>query len=186
MTISAPRLAPLADEEMDEETGAIVAATRGMDERIFNVFRTLARHPKLLKRWMVFANHILFKSSLSDRARELLILRVAWLSKCEYEWGQHARIARDCGLSDDEIARIAEGPDAGWPPAEAALLRAADELRAESTISDGTWATLSKDLSEPQLLDVIFTVGNYAMLAGALNSLGVRLDEGLSGFDTGG
>ncbi len=186
MTNSAPRLAPLADEEMDEETGAIVATTRGMDKRIFNVFRTLARHPKLLKRWMVFANHILFKTSLSDRARELLILRVAWLAKCEYEWGQHARIARDCGLSDDEIARIAEGPDAGWPPEEAALLRAADELRAESVISDDTWAALSKDLSEPQLLDVIFTVGNYAMLAGALNSLGVRLDEGLSGFDTGG
>jgi alkylhydroperoxidase family enzyme len=61
----------------------------------------------------------------------------------------------------------------------AALVRAADELRRDSCLSDATWAALRERLSTEQVLDLIFTVGQYAMLAGALNSLGVQLDEGL-------
>ena len=72
----------------------------------------LAHHPKLLKRWMVFGNHILFKSTLPDRERELLILRIAWRCRAEYEWGQHVVITRRCGVDDAEMARIKEGPDA--------------------------------------------------------------------------
>src|SRR4029453_9053603 len=93
--------------------------------RILAIFTTLARHPKLLKRWLVFGNHVLFKSTLSARERELAILRVGWLCRSEYEWGQHAEIGRAIGLGDEEISRVADGPAAsGWTAHEAALLRA--------------------------------------------------------------
>lgn len=55
--------------------------------RILNIFKTLANHPKLGKRWLVFANHIMGKSTLSLRDREILILRIGWLCKSGYEWG---------------------------------------------------------------------------------------------------
>ncbi|HEX4868666.1 MAG TPA: hypothetical protein VFV32_13735 [Acidimicrobiales bacterium] len=59
----------------------------------------------------------------------------------------HERIARQVGLGDDEIARIAEGPDAaGWSPLEAALLRAPDELltpAASSTPPGRGWPSTS-------------------------------------------
>jgi alkylhydroperoxidase family enzyme len=66
-----------------------------------------------------------------------VILRAGWLSKSEYEWAQHNRIAREEGLSADEIERVKEGGNAaGWTPAETALLNAVDELLADKTLSD--------------------------------------------------
>jgi 4-carboxymuconolactone decarboxylase len=151
--------------------------------RVLNIFSTFARHPKLLKRWLVFGNHILFKSTLSPRARELVILRIGWLCRCEYEWGQHAAIARQVGISDEEIRRTTVGPDAsGWDPFEAMLLRAADELHDASTIQDSTWSALSARYDAKQMMDLVFTAGQYTLVAMALNAFGVVLDQGIQGF----
>jgi 4-carboxymuconolactone decarboxylase len=178
----APRVAPLPPGEWTPEVTEILQTTQ-MGGRVLNIFRTLARHPKLLKRWLVFGNHVLAKSTLSPRERELLILRTGWNCDAEYEWGQHVVIGKLIGLTDDEIARVTRGPDApGWDPFEAALVRAADELHRESRIADSTWAALSARYTTEQLLDAIFTVGQYTLVSMALNSLGVPLDEGVSGF----
>jgi alkylhydroperoxidase family enzyme len=137
----------------------------------------------LLKRWLVFGGHILGSSTLPPRERQILILRTGWLCRCEYEWSQHVIIGRMAGLSDDEIRRITEGPAApGWDPFEAALLRAVDELRADAMIGDATWAMLTARYGTPELLDLIFTVGQYTMVSMALNTLGVALDPGVEGF----
>src|SRR4029453_16662102 len=136
MAAGSPRVAPVPREEWDDEVREILQATQ-MGGRVLNIFQTLARHPKLLKRWLVFGNHVLGKSTLSPRQRELLILRTGWLCRAEYEWAQHVVIARASGIDDAEIRRVAEGPDAaGWTELEAALLRAADELHGDSFVSD--------------------------------------------------
>ena len=148
-----------------------------------NIFRTLAHHPKLLKRWLVFGNHILSKSSLPPRDRELAILRVGWLCQAEYEWGQHVLIAEKVGLSSDEIQRITTGPDApGWSERDRAILTAVDELHRDAFIGDDTWLKLGTEFDTQQLMDLIFTVGQYNLVSMALNSLGVQLDERLPGF----
>jgi alkylhydroperoxidase family enzyme len=184
MRTSEPRLRPLGPEEWDDEVRELLGATSGVGGgRVLNIFATLAHHPKLMKRWTVFGNHVLFKSTLPDRDRELLILRVAWRRGAEYEWGQHVVIARGCGIDDADIARVGEGPDApGWTPFEATLLRAADELLDDAMLSDATWRALGEGYDSRQRLDLIFTVGQYNLVAMALNSLGVQLDDGVSGF----
>ena len=84
-------------------------------------------------------------------------------------------------MSDDEIRAVRDGADAGgWKANEQALLRATDELKADTHLSDATWAALSAHYDTQQIMDIVFTVGQYNMLAMALNSLGVQLDEGLS------
>jgi 4-carboxymuconolactone decarboxylase len=177
-----PRLAPLEEKDWNPEQRELLAPMN-RNGRVYNVFKTLARYPKLMKRWLPFANHLLFKSSLAARERELLILRTAWLTRAEYEWGQHVEIARREGLSAAEIECVAAGPDApGWSEDEAALLRAADDLMRDACLSEDSWSALNRRFGEPQIMDVIFTVGGYAMLAMALNSFGVRLDDGLKGF----
>lgn len=179
-TTAAPRLAPLPADQWTDEMREMFAPIEQANGRVFNIFTTLARHPKLLKRWMVFANHCLIKSTLPPRERELVILRAGWLSRSEYEWAQHNRIAREEGLSGEEIERVKEGGNAlGWTPAEAALLNAVDELLADRRLGDAGWAALVEHYSEQQVLDIIFTAGNYALLAMALNSLGVEVDDGI-------
>lgn len=182
MDRSKPRLAPLEEAEWSAEQRELLAPI-ARNGRVFNIFKTLVRHPKLMKRWLPFANHILFKSSLPPRDREMLILRLAWRARAEYEWGHHVEIAERAGLSEVEIQRVTAGPDApGWTPFEAALLRAVDELHGRSRLSDGTWTVLAERYDTTQVMDLIFTVGNYAALAMALNSLGVALEEDYRGF----
>lgn len=182
-----PRIAPLTDDQMDADTRALLGATgagvgRG---RVLNIFRTLAVHPQLLKRWLVFGSHVLAKSSLPPRERELAILRVGWLCQSEYEWGQHVAIGRASGLGADEIRRIAEGPDAsGWSDRDRTLLRACDELVRDHFLSDATWQALLADWSTEQIVDLVFAVGQYTLVSMALNSFGVQLDDGVEGFAT--
>jgi alkylhydroperoxidase family enzyme len=182
MTTTAPRVTPLPPGEWDAETAKILDATK-MGGRVLNIFATLAHHPDLLRRWLVFGTHVLAKSTLGARERELLILRTGWNCRAEYEWGQHVVIGRQCGLSEEEIHRITLGPDApGWDPFDATLLRAADELHRDSRIGDATWQALSARYDTKQLMDLIFAVGQYTLVSMALNSLGVQLDEGVPGF----
>jgi 4-carboxymuconolactone decarboxylase len=172
-----PRLEPLPRADWDDETRALLG-----DDRTLNIFATLAHHPKLMKRWLVFGNHVLAKSTLPPRDRELLILRTGWNCRASYEWGQHVAIARGIGITDDEIRRVAEGPDAGgWPEADSVLLRAADELHDEQTLSDPTYAALAARYDAPGLLDLVFTVGQYHLVSMALNAFRVERDDGVTG-----
>lgn len=172
-----PRLEPLADEEMDAETRTLVPAGA------LNIFRTLARHPKLLKRWLVFGNHVLAKSTLPERERELAILRVGWRCGAEYEFGQHTIIGQRAGITDDEVVALTgELEEGGWSDADRTLLVAVDELHDDQCITDQTWASLAERWDEHQLLDLVFTVGQYTLVSMALNSLGVQRDDGVPGF----
>lgn len=178
MRLARPRVEPLPVEEIDPEIRKLFG-----DGPVLNIFRTLARHPKLLKRWLVFGSHVLAKSSLGARERELAILRTGWSCRAGYEWSQHVRIAREAGLSQEEIERVAAGPDApGWDARDRAILRAADELYADQFVSDATWRALSEHYDTQQLMDLVFTVGQYTLVSMALNTLGVQLEEGAVAF----
>jgi alkylhydroperoxidase family enzyme len=187
-----PRIAPLEPADWPAEMRGAIAALRPpvarhpfpkRDEgrpKGLNVLGTLARHPALTTAFHTFNGHVQFATTLSPRERELLILRVAAVRGAAYEWAQHAVLAGDAGLDDEEVARIAVGPDApGWSSQDQAMLRAVDELVTDAKITDETWATLAAELDEQQLMDLVFTVGAYDLLAMALLSFGVELDADL-------
>ena len=151
-----------------------------------NIFATIARHPKMMQGWLPFIFYVLRESTLPPRDREILILRIGWLCRSEYEFGQHTLMGKSAGLSSEEISRITEGPNApGWDPFEATLLRAADELHSDAFITEATWDALAKRYDEKQLMDLIMTVGQYNMVSMVLNTPGVQLDEGVPGFPRG-
>ncbi len=189
MKTSKPRIAPLAEGEWTEEQAKVLSRFKGKEHDfgtglVYNVIGTLANHWEAYKKFGVWGNHVLGEtSSLPPREREILILRIGWLCQAEYEWGQHVLIGKQAGLSEEEIARIKDGPDApGWDAFDATLLRAVDELHADAFISDKTWSALAQRYNKHQLMDVVFAVGQYNMVSMALNSFGVQLDEGVKGF----
>lgn len=189
----APRVAPRAPADWPPSMREALAAIRPAEPRHpfpqtegrpkgLNVLGTLAHHPELARAYHTFNGHLLFNTTLDLRTRELLVLRVAALRRADYEWAQHVVLAGDVGLTDDEVVRIAEGPDAdGWSPLDAAKLRAVDELLDDARIADATWATLAETLDPQQLLDLVFTVGAYDALAMMMRSFGVPLDADLAG-----
>jgi len=150
------------------------------DGEPLNIFGVLAHHPAMLKRWLVFAAHVLSKNTLNARDREILILRTGWNCRSRYEWGQHIIIGRECGLSDLEIENIKSGPNQqSWSTTERLLLEAADELHSAQALSSSTWNGLAENYSTEQVLDVIATVGNYHLVAMFLKSARVPLDAGV-------
>ncbi|MFV8054612.1 carboxymuconolactone decarboxylase family protein [Mycobacterium sp. 48b] len=183
------RIEPLNPKEFPKEMRTALAALRPPNPRhqplattdrpkALHVLGAMAHHPALAQAYFPLNGHLLLGTTLSERHRELLIMRVAAVRKCGYEWAQHLFVARDAGLTDEEIGRIAYGPEAPfWSPLEAAMLKAVDELIDPGVISEPTWQTLAAELNTQQLLDLIFTVGSYDMLARMFSSLGLTIDD---------
>ena len=146
--------------------------------KAMNTLGVFAHHPDLARAFLTFNGHVLLGTTLTQRQREILILRVAALRRAGYEWAQHLFMGRDAGLTDEEMARVAFGPDAPFlEPLEAALLRAVDELVSDGVISDETWRALASELDVRQLLDLVFTVGAYETLAWFFRSFALEVDE---------
>lgn len=138
----------------------------------------LGRQPELLSPFLGWAAALALSGALPKRDHELLALRAAWSCRSDFEWGEHAEYARAAGLTDAEIAAVAR-TEPGFTGLDAALLRAADELHADTTITDGTWAELAAVYDEAQLVEVLFVVGQYTMLSMVANAARVGLPEGL-------
>jgi 4-carboxymuconolactone decarboxylase len=178
-----PRIPPLAPDHQDEQARELLGQAGTPGTPASNIFATLVRHPGLFRKWLPFGGKLL-TGKLPPRDRELLILRTGWRCRSEYEWGQHVLIARASGVSDDEIRRTRDGPDApGWDAFDAALLRAADELHDDACITDATWAVLAGRYDERQLVEVPMLVGHYHLVAFTLSSLGVQREPGVPGYD---
>lgn len=179
-----PRIDPLPEAEWDDEV-------RGLIEQVWegpaggrpnNLFRTFARRRDLLRPWGDFGRAV-YNGRLSARDRELLVLRVAWLTQCRFAWAFHAPLARRIGITREEIMRVVQGPGAaGWEEREATLLRAADELHGTSRISDATWARLERWYDEGERIEIPVVIGGYTLVAHLTNALRIAPWEDLPGL----
>jgi alkylhydroperoxidase family enzyme len=177
MRLAKPRIAPLSDAELSPEQDEALKDFR--PGPVLNIFRTLVRAPKALTRFNAWGGYVLSRrNDLPAREREIVILRTGFLCRSGYEFTQHIRIGLQSGLTAEEIEAIKRGADAGWSAADAALIRATDELHDDQFITDATWAELSRHFSEKQCMDVVFTAGQYTQVSMMLNTFGVQLDQG--------
>jgi 4-carboxymuconolactone decarboxylase len=178
-----PRLPPLDREEIDPDLLELPAFRRSGRPQPYNIYRTMAHHPELLRQWLVFADGIRFTGVLAARATELLILRTGWNCRSEYEWGQHVRWAHEAGITEVELRALCRDVESHeWNSEDAALLGAADELHRDSTISDDTWQALSRFFDAAQLIEIVLLVGQYHGVSYLLNAARVERDPELSSF----
>jgi alkylhydroperoxidase family enzyme len=153
-----------------------------------NMTLVLANHPELAIPYYTFGKHLLLTSTIAVRPRELIVLRTAWLQKCEYEWHYHVGYAVTAGLTMEEIAAIRDGwqsPVWDGKDEDRAVLRAVDELIETSRISDEAYDALSVHFDKQQMMDLVFTIGNYVMLGWAVATFGIPVEPGVDpiGFD---
>ena len=147
------------------------------------VMDTFALHPELASAFFEFNTHVLTATTLSAGERHILILRTAARRRCGALWAQHTFQARDVGLTDEFIARIAFGPEAPClEPLEAALLCAVDEMIDAGSITATTFAALERELEPRQILDAIFTIGCYDTVARFMNAMAVETDPDYLGY----
>ena len=162
---------------------AAILSPRERNGEVLGVWSTCANAPRLCNAWLEFTDYLLRESSLPIRDRELLILRIGYLNQGAYEWAAHRGLALSVGITEEELKKITIGSSAdSWSEWDSALLKAAEELHEAALVSEETWATLSRQYDKRQMMEVVFTVGQYNLVAMYLNSLGVQFEEGWIGF----
>jgi alkylhydroperoxidase family enzyme len=184
----APRIPRITREEWNDDVQDVFDALNVLpfkvpDQTKSHVLQTLARHPALAKPFLAFNMHLLAAASLPARLRQLAIMRVGWLRKSGYIWPAHIRVSLNVGLKREDVEAIKVGPSSPhWSKLDRAVVTATDELIANSEMSDATWNTLSAELDQKQLMDLMFTVGCYTMLAMTLNTVKVEREEDLEQY----
>ena len=182
--LTTPRIAPMEIADFTPEQQAAVGpgATPNLN------LRTALYEPELGKRWWSWLTFVWnadnrVGSALTLYDKELVILRVNWLCHDDWVWGQHVPIAKRNGRNDEDIVRLPKGPAAkGWNEKDRLLLQAVEELHEDQFIADATWNGLAKLYNTKQMLDLIFTVGNYHLNAMFTNSVGMPLAQGFGGL----
>lgn len=172
-----PRIAPL--EPPYDAAGQ--AALDGLGPPI-RLFRVWARRPDLARGIAGWGGYYMSASSaLTRRQRELVIDRTTARCGADYEWGVHiAYFAEKVGLNEEQIASLATGDpaDACWDPADAALLRAVDELHASYDLTDRTWDGLVEVVGVDGALDVLLVCGWYHAISFTVRALRLPLEPG--------
>lgn len=170
---SRPRI-PYAD--LDD---AQVAAGLSRDGKPLNLFRMLGHHSRLLTLLSRVGGTFLFRGTLPEFDRELVILRSAWTTGSDYEFRQHIAMSDQLGLDVARLRAIASGDEAGTSD-EVLLVAIVDELGTDDHLSEPTWSSLAALYTYEQIVEVIAMVGFYRLLAGILNTLRVPVEDDLS------
>ena len=181
-----PRIRPLTSSELG---GARKVLIRIMvfvgGAKCVNLYRTLFKNFSIYFSFARLNVKLMPNGSLPRTLTELVILRVAWLTKSHYEWGQHVDIGLRAGLTKNQIAGVTLGTEYdGWTQIEELALQAVDDLHHSNIISTTTWNSLKLHLDEKKLIELLMLVGSYNALAGVLNSAGVELETKLVNFLT--
>jgi AhpD family alkylhydroperoxidase len=180
MSPPAPRIEPGSRRDIGWINSVIVAAiARGARTRQPpNIFTTLARHRRLFRGWLWFAGTLMPGGSVPRNDTELVILRVAHNTDCEYEWRHHERLGRAAGLSAEEIERVRGGASAqGWSARQSLLLRVVDDLHERREISESSWQELAGEFTQVQLIELLMLIGHYTMLAAVIINLRIAHDD---------
>lgn len=183
---------PLREPPYDPEVARNIENTafKGLSPQ--NLRLALAHHPRLAGAFQAMAHVVLFKCEVSERDREIAIIRTGALTRSEYEWGMHVSIyAAECGLEAAAIRDLTMSStwmdldESIWTPNERLVVRMVDELHHHSTLSDETWEQLNAAWPREQVIELIFASSFYHMAAFFLNSAAVPLEEGSERFPGG-
>lgn len=141
-----------------------------------DVFKLLFVNKRLFWAWLYFASRLMPYGRLSGRERELIILRVAWLCRCRYEWGQHIEIGLRNRLEDIDIVKASEGVKSFPEGKERVLIQACDDIIAHQQLEETTMMALKELYTDKMLIEITMLIGHYQMLAGVINSSGLILE----------
>ena len=176
------RIPPLPREQWTEAAREVFGFFEGETAREqgsrSNSIMVLANHPSLALASLAFGKYLLLESTLSQRQKELVVLRLAWRYQSEYQWVQHVFTGRRIGMVDPEFdaLQLDEIPGSAFPPEEHDLLSAIDQLCRSGRIDDPTWAALNASMNRHQLMDFLYAVGFFTMNAWAFGAMGVQVE----------
>jgi alkylhydroperoxidase family enzyme len=166
---------------------AAIAADVGVPPELVdrNLFRVLLRRPRVAKAINDLLYAQLFGAALDGRLRELIIMRIGWVTGCAYEWTQHWTVAQTAfSCSPDDLLAVRDWRQAPcFGEAERAVLAATDETLASGTLSADTWALCRRHLgSEAACLEVVTVIATWHLISQIARSLEIPVEAGVASW----
>jgi 4-carboxymuconolactone decarboxylase len=171
-----PRIS-LIDENATPEIAAIAMKIRGARGGQLHVFyKALLHTPTLASAWFEYNNAVRFKTGLGDRVRELVIMRVAFLTGCDYVWKVHeAQYAGPAGITPREVEALRDWRKSGvYGEKESALLAYVDAMTQDVAVPDAVFDGMRKHFSEREILELTVLIGAYNMQTRLLRALDIQ------------
>lgn len=182
------RVAPLDREALTDTTKDLSGMIRSVfgvqdNSQIPDIFATMARTPGLYRCQLELGKELVLHGKLPARERELAILRCGWLCRAPFEWGEHVKFGKACGVTDDEVERITRGSaDPEWNDHDRAVIAAVEQLLGDQSVADETWKVLARGWTDEQLMELPVLIGHYFLTALLHNALRIGLLEGNRGL----
>lgn len=177
--MSEPRIRMLSEEDALK-----AAADAGVNEFMakLSIFRVLLNHPRVARQMHDMLVALLFDAELDTRLRELLILRLGWMTGSVYEWTQHWRVALDLGLPETDLLAVRDWRKHDrWSDGDRAVLAATDEVLTDGAISAETWAKCAAALPGARAqIELVSAIGWWRMISHVLRSLEIPLEDGVT------
>lgn len=162
------------------EVSDLPEADRDILKRDINLYKILAHSPNAARAFQTLGQYIRYGSKLDPRLREIAILVVGYLSRSPYEYSHHIKIGRDFGVTDDDIRGLmteAEGRPSALDPLARLVVAAAREMTNQGSVTDETFAALSKELDNEKLMDLIITIAFYNGVVRVLASTDMDVED---------
>lgn len=144
-----------------------------------SIFQVLLNHPRLASGLNDLLARMLWQGRLDSRLRELAIMRICWLTACEYEWAQHWRVAQGLGVSTDDLLGVRDWRSyQGFGPTEQAVLAATDDVVRDGVVGADSWAACRRAFGSDHaiLVELVTAIGAWRMVSSILQSLQVPLE----------
>lgn len=125
-----------------------------------------------------------YEGVLPSRLRELVILEVARIRHCSYEWIAHESLARAAGLSDAEVTAIQFGDD-GLSPTEQLVRTLTRRLLVTRNLMDDQIEAASTAIGVDGVCELIVLIAYYDLLAQSLQVWRTPLPPGVDPIDFG-
>ncbi len=170
----------LIDENATPEIAAIAKKIRGARGGQLHVFyKALLHTPTLASAWFDYNNAVRFQTGLGDRTRELVIMRVAALTGCDYVWKVHeAQYAGPAGIAPREVEALRDWRKSGvYGDKESALLAYVDAMTQDVAVADAVFDAMRQHYSEREILELTVLTGAYNMQARLLRALDIQPDK---------
>jgi alkylhydroperoxidase family enzyme len=150
-----------------------------------SIFQVLLHHPVLARTLNDLLASMLWHGALDSRLRELVIMRIGWLTACDYEWTQHWRVASGLGVPANDLLGVRDWRAyEGFGPPERAVLAATDDVVRDGAVSAESWAACERELGGERtvLIELVTAIGAWRMVASILRSLNVPLEDGVASW----
>ncbi|MFQ5665382.1 MAG: carboxymuconolactone decarboxylase family protein [Candidatus Binatia bacterium] len=178
---------PLRIERLSCEEALAAAREAGVPEAMaqLNIFRVLLHQPGLAKCVNDLLLTLLFRGKLDARLRELVIMRIGWVTGADYEWTQHWRVAREqFKVADEDLLALRNWRGCErFGPAERAVLTATDETLERGRISAATWTRCVAHVGGPEaLVELVTAIGTWHLISQVVLGLDIPLEDGVASW----